>query len=229
MRGKAIGAMGGVMGVAAGYSAAVALLRPWWVRWGASDAEVRGVLPADDYYPGMLPSSTRAITIDAPVEVVWPWLVQIGQDRAGFYSYDWLERIFGDHIHNAETIHPEWQELEPGDLVRSIQDEPYHSDWAELGWRVLAVEPEHFIALEGWGQMVIEPLGDDRTRMYIRTHGRFASRWLRMFWALFGDPAHFIMERGMLLGIKRRAEQQQEERQGWPATGPDVLRPALAV
>ena len=60
---------------------------------------------------------TRSVTIDAPPERVWPWLVQVGVDKAGFYTFDWAENLFGDPIHNTDRIHPEWQDLRPGDAV----------------------------------------------------------------------------------------------------------------
>ena len=63
------------------------------------------VLPGDELVAADLPRTTRALTIDAPVEMVWPWLAQIGEDRGGFYSYSWLEKAAGAHIHNANTIH----------------------------------------------------------------------------------------------------------------------------
>jgi hypothetical protein len=60
---------------------------------------------------------TRSVTIDVPPERVWPWLVQVGVDKGGFYTFDWAENLFGDPIHNADRIHPEWQHLRPGDAV----------------------------------------------------------------------------------------------------------------
>ena len=57
------------------------------------------------------------MTVDAPVTTVWPWLAQIGEDRGGFYSYSLLERAVGAHIHNADVVHPEWQDLQVGDTV----------------------------------------------------------------------------------------------------------------
>src|SRR4051794_28841535 len=92
-----------LVGVAALYKGA---LRPWMYRWGATDDEVTAKLPGDELIAATGPSTTRAVTIDAPVADVWPWLVQIGEDRAGFYSYSWLERAVGAHIHNANIVHP---------------------------------------------------------------------------------------------------------------------------
>jgi hypothetical protein len=68
-------------------------VRPWQHRWGATDAEVRAALPGDQYVPRARSQSTRAVTVAAPAAEVWRWLVQFGQGRAGFYSYNWLENL----------------------------------------------------------------------------------------------------------------------------------------
>jgi hypothetical protein len=79
----------------------------------ATRAERDAALAGDELIPDGL-QSTRAITIQAPPDAIWPWLVQMGQDRGGFYSHDWLERLFGAEIHNADRIRPEWQTLAVG-------------------------------------------------------------------------------------------------------------------
>ena len=92
-------------------------LRPWTYTWGASDDEIKAVLPGDELVAAHTPRTTRALTIDAPIAAVWPWLAQIGEDRGGFYSYSVLERAVGAHIENATTVHPEWQDVHVGDTV----------------------------------------------------------------------------------------------------------------
>ena len=92
-------------------------LRPWMYTWGAGDEEITAVLPGDELVAAHTPRTTRAVTIDAPIAAVWPWLAQIGEDRGGFYSYSVLERAAGAHIENANTIHPEWQDVHVGDTV----------------------------------------------------------------------------------------------------------------
>ena len=93
-------------------------LRSWVLHWGATPGEVGAELPGDDIVPQPAWQSTRAIDIDAPVEAVWPWLAQMGQDRAGLYSYDWLENLAGLEFHNADRIVPEWQHVQVADIVR---------------------------------------------------------------------------------------------------------------
>ena len=102
----------------AGVSVYALAIRPWLLRWGATAAERSKSLPGDLLVPQANSSATRAITIDAPPERVWPWIVQIGQGRGGFYSYTWLENLVGCEIVNAGTIHAEWQDLKPGDSLR---------------------------------------------------------------------------------------------------------------
>jgi hypothetical protein len=147
--------------------------------------------------------------VNAPVEAVWPWLAQIGQDRGGFYSYEWLENLAGCRMHNADAIHPEWQQRAIGDVVKL--------HWA-LGNKVTGFEPNHAMVLEGWGAFVVEPLSDRRSRLILRS--RTKRGWSAVYEVLLIELPHFFMERQMLLGLKKRAEhawQQQlaqQERKG---------------
>jgi hypothetical protein len=85
--------------------------------WGASKTEAASVLPGGDLVPHADIVATRAISIAAPPALVWPWLVQIGIGRAGAYSYDWLERLFGLDVHSSHAIVPELQQLAVGDVI----------------------------------------------------------------------------------------------------------------
>src|SRR5829696_8726318 len=93
------------------------VIRPWHLRWGATGEEVDKPLPGDDLVPEPGIESTRAITVEAPAGKVWPWLAQVGQDRGGFYSYEWLENLAGAQMHNADRVHPEWQHRDVGEIV----------------------------------------------------------------------------------------------------------------
>ena len=94
------------------------LSRPWYSHWGATEDEVKATLPGDDLVPDPILVSNRAITIQAPNDTIWPWLVQLGQGRGGFYSYQRLENMVGCDVHNAVRVVPELQDLKTGDLVR---------------------------------------------------------------------------------------------------------------
>lgn len=103
------------------YVAGAAVLWPVHRAWGSDPSEYALSFPGDRPNRNPALELQHAVTVNAPPSAVWPWLVQIGQDRAGFYSYDWLERAFGIDVRNVRQIRPEWQERRPGDLVRATQ------------------------------------------------------------------------------------------------------------
>ena len=96
-------------------------------------------LPGDDLVDEPDIVANRAIKIDAPPSAIWPWLVQMGPGRAGAYTYDWVENIFGLGMHSADRIHPEWQQLQLDDTVSVPPgDEP-----GPNAMRVRVLDPEH--------------------------------------------------------------------------------------
>ncbi|MEO5816834.1 MAG: hypothetical protein ABIT20_16285 [Gemmatimonadaceae bacterium] len=193
------------------YAAAVVAVRPLYVRWGTTADERRAHLPGDDIVRDAQYTVDHGITIRAPADSVWPWLVQLGQDRGGFYSYDWLERLAGDRIRNADRIHAEWQNIKPGDLVRATQPDYLGGRLGNaLGWRVTEVVPGRAIVLENWGAFVVQPVDSSTSRLFVRTRGQgtpsFAGVVFGPLNVLVFEPVHFIMERGMMRGIRDRAE-----------------------
>jgi hypothetical protein len=157
---------------ACAYALSALAARPWMERWGSTAEERRLPLAGDELVPDA-EQQTHAITIDAPPEAVWPWLVQMGQGRAGFYSHDWLERLACADIRNADEIHPEWQHLAGGDLVRTYRPMPRLEP---LGWiaatveaaRLLVVhEPERSGIINSSWAFVLERDGE-RTRLLSR-------------------------------------------------------------
>lgn len=189
-------------------------IRPWHLRWGATDEEISAVLPGDEVKPDAEIQVTHAITIDAPPSDVWKWLVQIGQDRGGFYSYDRIENAFGLRIHNTDKINSEWQKLKVGDFVRSA-----HSHWLggkykdKTGWFVVRTEENRALVLRdeierGSWAFVLQLIEESKTRLIIRARGgKPANLPMKFVHYGFFEPAHFIMERKMLLTLKRRAEE----------------------
>jgi hypothetical protein len=173
----------------------VLAIRPWHLRWGAEPEDERRELPGDELLPEDGTRILHAVTINAPVEKVWPWLAQLGQDRGGFYSYEWLENLAGCEMKNADRIHAEWQHRELGETV--------HLHPAG-GLRVSVFEPGRALGLEGWGTFALEPLGSDRTRLIAR--GGMPRGVGAVAYGLLMEIPHFVMERRMLLGIKERAE-----------------------
>lgn len=94
-------------------------VRAWLQHWGSTEEERRRRYPDDgDRRPWF--TVTRAVTVHAPVEEVWPWLAQIGEDKGGFYSYDFLENLAGCRIRSADRVHEEWQDVQPGDTLQLI-------------------------------------------------------------------------------------------------------------
>jgi hypothetical protein len=186
------------------YTALLAASAPWHRRWSAIDDEIAAALPGDELSSGA--AANHAITINAPIEKVWPWLVQIGQDRAGFYSYTWLENLFRADIHNSDEIVPQWQTLKYGDYIRLASKKVY-GDGPLL--RVSHVVPGRSFVLQGWGEFVLRPVDKQTTRLLIRSHRVKRSPLVRIFGFFVMAPAHFVMERRMLLGIKERAERRR--------------------
>ena len=117
------------------------LVKPWQQRWGATDEELTMPLPGDERVAEPATQVTRAITIDAAGQRVWPWIVQLGADRGGFYSYDWLENLFGLGIESAHNIVEAWQDLGVGDVV--------YANWARSGgWYVVVLRPNEALVLK---------------------------------------------------------------------------------
>jgi hypothetical protein len=181
------------------------LLRERVLNWGATPDEASRRVPGDELLEDADIVATRAIRIDAPPSAVWPWLVQMGPGRAGAYTYDWIENLFGLNMHSADRIHPEWQRLAVGDVLRSGPDRP--------GMRVEVLEPERALTTRSeagdwvW-TLALAPEGDG-TRLISRNRismtGAAAGQQLGM---LVMEPGSLIMERKMLLGIKQRAERR---------------------
>jgi hypothetical protein len=203
--------------VAALSFAYIRYFRRWHKHWGASAEEVQKQLPGDELVPKPRLESTRAVTIDAPPKDVWPWLVQLGYGRGGFYSYDVLENMFGrlagmhPNYKSADRIMPEFQRLREGDFIASAPPEWRDGKYAnKMGWTVKRLEAPRVMVLENWGSFVLEPMeGGSKTRLIARTRTGQSVKDGIMY--LPWDLPHFIMERGMLLGIKKRAEEAAQE------------------
>lgn len=194
--------------------------RPWFLRWGATDDEARGPWPGDELSPLPASEATRAVTIHAPAAAVWRWLVQIGQERGGFYSYAWLENLIGARIHNADRILSEDNTREVGDTVWMAPPERYGGHACNRVAMVIPeralvlVDPRDYGEVEGGGvaphgtwALLLEPLDAATTRLVVRS--RSGRRQGPMRYLLF-DPIHFVMERKMMLGLRDRAEAEQE-------------------
>lgn len=192
------------------YVACAFVLWPLHRGWGSQSDEFALSLPGDRADRNAALELQHAVTINAPPAAVWRWLVQLGQDRAGFYSYDWLERAFGADVHNVKEIRPEWQDRQAGDFVRATQPDYLGGVFGkDIGWTVTHVEPERALVLQNWGAFVLQPTDGNRTRFIIRsTVGHPAvPAWMAALDMMAFELPHFIMQRKMMLQIKQLAEQ----------------------
>jgi hypothetical protein len=185
------------------------LYRHWHLRWGATHDEVHGSMPGDEVVPHPSFNATRAITIDAPPELVWPWIVQMGYRRAGFYTYALLDNA---GYESADRILEGYQSLEIGDwmpMAKQVNE--------TTAFRVQAFELNQWLLWEKpdstWAWKLL-PLHGGRTRLTSRLQQRYAwerpgSAILTLVLLEFGD---FPMMRRVLKGIKVRAERMSAAR-----------------
>jgi hypothetical protein len=199
----------------------VVWVRPRLMRWGASDEEVAGPYPGAELVPEGKRAATMAVTIEAPPEQVWPWLVQLGWDRGGWYSWDRLDNAGRP---SAKEVHPEWQDLALGDYVKA---------WSPGGpmdaWAVAALEPNRFLGLRGltdlrgrnldptqprpsaymeglWGFQLTE-LPGGRARLVIGGYQAIRPRWIERFVSYWlYPPVVWVMQARMLTVLKHNIE-----------------------
>lgn len=206
--------------VIAGTALLSPVLRRRYRRWGATDEEVRRRLPGDEFVPRPKSELTCAVTVEAPARSVWPWFVQLGCQRAGWYSYDLLDN---GGVPSAERIVPELQHLAVGDVVKAVPN-------GSFGFPVAVIEPGHALSLAGTlnvktGQpadpndptleayfggdqtFVVEELGAGRSRLLFRMRTDWNPTVLNaIIYRGLVEPISFVMGRKMLLNVKRRAE-----------------------
>jgi hypothetical protein len=232
----------------AGFAGYRFVVEPWWRSWGVDPAESDRPLAGDELVPAPTEVDTRGITIAAPPSRVWPWLVQMGFGRAGWYSYDRMD--MGGR--STDRIAPEWQSIAVGDTLPThpgggfvfkgfepesalvhFLDNDIVQGWtnrheehpegngktpanlAAAGAFMNAAQPPQFAA--SWA-FVLEPLGDDRTRLVERFRIRFGEgrAWNRYALPMMGFGV-FVMMRKQMLGLKERAERMTEAVEGAPA------------
>jgi hypothetical protein len=189
--------------------------RRYYRNWGTTKEECRMSLAGDELVDDPAVNTTEAVWINAPAGAVWPWLVQMGQDRGGLYSYEMLENLVGLDYHNADVIHPEWQHLVPGDVVR-LAPKGWMGLRNGISMQVVDVADQRSIVLrvtpseQSWDAVWsfhLIPHWEDRCRLLIRTRTPLRHPGGVLMTELSG-PSKALLTRGMLLGIKRRAEGQ---------------------
>lgn len=216
----------------AGTAGTAAVVYGGWVcprlrRWGATHEEVAGPYPGAEVVPNGKRGSTMAVTINAPPERLWPWLVQLGGDRAGWYSWDHLDNAGRP---SARAVHPEWQDLAVGDSVmyRTRRHGPVDA------WEVAALEPHRFLGLHGlsdlrgrpldprrprpsayteglWG-FLLDELPGGRTRLVIGGYEAFRPQWLGRVASYWLSPLLvWVMQARMMTVLKRNVERAPRE------------------
>lgn len=196
-------------------------VRPRLVRWGATDDEVARPYPGADIIPAAARGTTMSATINAPPSAVWPWLVQMGVDRAIWYTWDYW-RPWGRR--SAERIHPEWQHISVGHRMPSTLG-------GSVWWEVAALEPERFLGLrmsvdllgrpfdpkgtrprfytDSVWAFLLERVPGERTRLVVSGYWAFQPKWLqRIVSFLFVEPSTWIMQTRQFTGLRRRAERE---------------------
>jgi hypothetical protein len=198
-----------VMAIGGGAAAYVFYARPHHLRWGATEEERDEQLPGDDLIENVNLSATRAITIRASADEIWPWIAQLGQGRGGFYSYDFLENVVGGDIHSAYRIISEWQDVGVGDEVRLAPEVRLTVAFLERGRSLVlrggvpigATAPPYDFT---WAFVLRDEL-DETTRLLVRERYAYTRPWA----PLLVEPVEaisFVMTQKMLRGIKNRAE-----------------------
>jgi hypothetical protein len=180
-------------------------IRRWMNQWGSTRSDLTRVMAGDSLLPDWTYSGTTTVVVKARPEHIWPWLVQLGYQRGGLYSYDWLDRLFG-YLDRPSATHvlPEFQHLAVGDQI-------------PLGrgpsWPVAIIDPNRALVLDmrnmgglDWvWQFGLFPIDDARTRLVSRSRVRARAPWARLLTHAI-EPAGFLMTRRMLLGLRSRAE-----------------------
>ena len=178
------------------------LYRRWHLRWGATADEAVAVMPGDDLIPVSHFTATRAVTVEAPPEDVWPWLIQVGYRRAGFYSYDLLDNLGRP---SADTIMSDWQDLSVGDVVAPMANPPT----PDTSFVISELRPEASMVWmkpdSTWSWKLIT-LPKRRTRLVTRLKQHYRSTPAVPITVVLAEFGDFPMMRKMLLGIKHRAE-----------------------
>lgn len=189
------------------------IVRPWHLHRGATRDEVRRSLPGDELVPAPKFVWNQAVTIHAPAAEVWPWLVQIGNQRAGWYSWDAIHRLLGvagsvDYEdRSADRIIPELQNLQIGDVIKMMPE-----DMGAPGYTVVAIEPNRALVTHiddengaSW-VWVLDPIDAESTRLIVRFRQKWAPGPMGLAIWIGDELGSLVMQPKTLSGIKQRAE-----------------------
>lgn len=195
----------------------IGFIRPRQMHWGATPEEVARTLPHDDLVPNPTWNSTRAVTVDATPEQIWPWLVQVGWGRAGYYGYDWVDN---GGKPSAWEIMPEHQHLEVGTkFPMSPFTAMYCRDFEEPRWMLLRMGNDDGTGDIGSFLYYLDPIDDRHTRLLIRMRDKY--RWFNppiLAMQLAVDVGDIFFQWKHLEGVKARAERKAKEQAASPSS-----------
>lgn len=216
-------------GAAALVAAYHVVMRPRILRRGATREEASRSLPGDEITPPHPFRSTMATTLAATPEQIWPWLVQVGWSRGAFYSHNRIEGLLGMDLHNADRIHPEWQDLKVGDTMWMSHP---RLKYLFPETKAATIDPNKALVFAIYGpegtdgqptgawSFVLDPINDTSTRLIARLQVATPSLFGKLIFYAFMEPAHFVMQQGMFKGLRERLAQSRSggsepERVSW--------------
>lgn len=180
--------------------------------WGLDEAAAARTYPGDELLLDPRWGWTHGVEIEAPPEKVWPWIAQLGADRGGFYSYEWLENVAGCGVHNADRVHPEWALRTGGKLYLHPKMPPLPIVAVVPGRYFIACAHSETPQVETSWLFFLEPLdGGRRSRLVSRFRCACSDDVVTrlQYGPTVVEPIGFAMDRRMLLGLKERVEAQR--------------------
>ena len=177
-------------------------LQPQITSWGVTKSEMSAPMAGDK--KDLLVTSTRGIVINADKHSVWRWLMQLGADRAGFYSYNFIENALGYITRYPDMKQPWFKNLQVGDVVRGSANN--QASLIPYNFTVAYIKPEDTFVLTNWGTFLLQTTSDNQTKLIVRTQIKSNQNFITRVFNYMFVPFHYIMERRMLIGIKLHAE-----------------------
>jgi len=180
----------------------IVIIQPRILTWGATESEIRMSLAGDSLAPFI--SSTRAITINTSKQTVWKWITQLGADRAGWFSYTFLEKMMGYHTDKSDNFRPIEDNFEVGRIIPGTISKS--KSMIDYNFPVVYVDSGNSFVLEKWGTFYIYEVASGNTRLVVRTNGFTSTNLFNRIGDFIITPLHYLMERRMMMGMKECAE-----------------------